>query len=260
MLYDFTLTVGDDRGSLQPIRSYESKKPLSEDLIKDINKVLSQALDTTEATEAIGKEVYLHFDKAWVKKKAKHDETVQMLLAYDWMNDTKGSIKSQDPREISKQIIADLQAADEFEYTFNEDDFSNLDFDAFELIDNTVNNDNLKVPIGSNVYVRGWNAILYIYQGRPSVEEMRNGYNPAYLREDVWATDENIIAVDDFKVTDYKDRMEVFPLPKDHDYKYFAREKTKSSSRKEAFGSTQKQAKLRLALMLAFEDIAAKPE
>lgn len=255
MLYDFTLTVGNDRGSLQPIRVYESKKALSEDLIKDINKVLAQALATTEANEATGQEVYLHFDKAWVKKKAKYDETVQMMLSDEWMDDTKGLIASKDAREIAKQLLAHLASTDEFEYTFEEDAFANLDFDSFELIDNTVNNDNLKVAIGTNVYVRGWKEIVYIYQGRPSVEEMRNGYNPAYRFKDVWATDENVIAVDNFKVADYKDKMEVFPLPKDHRDNYFAREKSTSKARKEAFGKTQKDAKLRLALMLAFDDI-----
>ena len=261
MLYDFVLKNGDDRGSLRPVRTYSAKKSLSQDFIADINKVLAQALEATGRLENETEHASVSFDKSWVKEQASYDETVQMLLADEWMVETNATLNSTtNARKIAHQILTDFASTDDWAYIFSEDEdvFSQMDFKAFELIDNTVDNDNLKVPAGTKVYVRGWGDTSYTYQGRPSIEEMKTGYNPAYLREDVWATDDNVIAVDGFNVSAYAASMETFPLPANYGYNYFTREKSKSRSRKEAFGSTQKQAKLRLALMLAFDELATQ--
>lgn len=263
MLYDFTLTNGDDRGSLRPIRTYSSKKRLSEDLLKDVNTVLEQALTATGRLVDETEHAFVSFAESWVEERASYDETVQMMLADNWGIETKAPLKSAtNARKIAQQLLNDFATTEDWVYIFSEDEdaFSKLDFDAFELNDNTVDNTDLKVSIGSNVYVRRWNETVYVYQGRPSKQELKNGYDPAYQHRNVWASDENVIAVDDFKVADYASQMEVFPLPVNYDYNYFAREKSTSRSRKEAFGKTQKQAKLRLALMLAFEELSASSE
>jgi hypothetical protein len=263
MLYDFVLTNGDDRGSLRPVRTYSTKKSLSKDFIENINEVLAQALEATGRLENETEFAFVSFDPAWVEEKSSYDETLQMRLADDWMiGSNTPLISTTNARKIAHQLLTDFASTDDWAYIFSEDEdaFSKMDFDDFELIDNTVNNEALKVPVGSNVYVRNWNETVYVYQGRPSKQELKNGYDPAYQHRNVWASDENVIAVDDFKVSDYNDQMEVFPLPLDHRDKYFAREKSKSRSRKEAYGTTQKQAKLRLALMLAFEALSTSPE
>lgn len=111
-----------------------------------------------------------------------------------------------------------------------------------------------QIPIGTSVYARGWYDYIFIYQGLPSKEQIKAGMDLYISAGKVWATDDEIIAVDDINVNDYADKIETFPLPLSSRDKYFSREKKKDNTRKEAFGMTKKQAKLRLAIMIALNE------
>lgn len=255
MFYDFTLTRGSDRGSIRPVRKYQVKSKISDSILADINKVLDLALDASGVKRQSEGEIYPDFSKSWVDERKSYDETHQMLTADYWMIEAPGTITSKSPRTIAKQLLSDLASAEDWDFLFEGDAyvFDDMDFKAFDLTDNSVDNENLKVPIGAEVYVRGWAEGVFTYQGRPTAEQLKNNVTISVHGKDVWAIDEDVIAVDDFKVSDYLDKMETFPLPVNYDANFFTREKSKSRSRKETFGKTQKEAKLRLALILAFE-------
>lgn len=255
MIYDFILINGDDRGSIRPVRTYKTENSLSKKFIESINTVLSQAFRDTGLVAGENNKAYLEFDKAWVEK-SKDDERVSMLLADGFMIDTVGSIDSQYARIIAKQLLEDLASTDDWEVIFEgtADAFTDVDFNKFSVIDNTIGNTDLKVPIGANVYVRGWYDHVFVYQGRPTRRRIKEEMNPFILSHEVWATDDEIIAVDDINVNDYADKIETFPLPLGHRDKYFSREKKKDNTRKEAFGMTPEQSKLRLAIMIALNE------
>lgn len=254
MFYDFTLTRGDDRGSIRPVRKYEVKGKLSGSILADINKVLDLAIDASGVRQGVEQELYIEFSESWVDER-KYDETHRMLTADYWMIEAPGTITSKSPRTIAKQLLSDLASAEDWDFLFEGDAyvFDDMDFKAFDLTDNSVDNENLKVPIGTEVYVRGWAERVFTYQGHPTGEQLKHNVTVSVQGTNVWAIDEDVIAVDDFKVSDYLDQMETFPLPVNYAANFFTREKSKSRSRKETFGKTQKEAKLRLALILAFE-------
>ena len=93
----------------------------------------------------------------------------------------------------------------------NTDDFSHKDFGKFDLIDTTVDNSSLSIPIGTEVYAREWDDNILIYQGNPIKEQINEGMNPFIMNRDVWATEDKVIPVSTVKVKDYADRMETFP-------------------------------------------------
>jgi hypothetical protein len=255
MFYDLTLTRGDDRGSIRPVRKYKTKNKLTAEILSDINKVLDLAIDASGVRQGVEQELYIDFSESWVDERKDYDETHRMLTADYWMLETPDTITSKSPRNIAKQLLTDLASAEDWDFLFEGDAyvFDTMDFKAFDLTDNTVDNENLKVPIGTKVYLRGWSEAVFTYQGRPTAEHLKNNVTFYVQGKNVWSTDENIIAVDDFKVSDYVGDMETFPLPVNYSANFFAREKNKGRTRKETFGKTQKEAKLRLALILAFE-------
>lgn len=254
MFYDFTLTRGDDRGSIRPVRKYQTKSKLPDETLADINKVLDLAIEASGVRQGVEQELYIDFSESWVDER-NYDETHRMLTADYWMLEATGTIASKSPRTIAKQLLSDLATAEDWDFLFEGDAyvFDTMDFKAFDLTDNTVDNENLKVPIGTKVYLRGWAESVFTYQGRPTAEQLKNNITFYVQDKNVWSIDEDVIAVDDFKVSDYTGNMETFPLPVNYSANFFAREKNKGRTRKETFGKTQKEAKLRLALILAFE-------
>lgn len=255
MLYDFTLTQGDDRGSIKLIRTYESPKRLTKKQLAGINKVIEQAIEASGAASE-GEEVFLAFDKAWVATAS--GERIEMLLSDYPVIESTGKLNSTNPHDVASQILNEFASSEDWSYYFDGDasTFRTMDFGAFELIDSTVDNTNLKYSIGTPVYVRGGGDYVYAYQGNPTNESIKIGYDPYILGSDIYATESHIIAVDDVKVADFAGVMEAFPLPMNYSREnFFAREKSTKRTRKEAFGKTQKEAKLRLAIMLAFDKI-----
>lgn len=172
------------------------------------------------------------------------------------MIDEVGVLTTTDARAIAKLLLENLSFTEDWEVIFegNTDDFSHKNFGKFDLIDTTVDNSSLSIPIGTEVYAREWDDNILIYQGNPIKEQINEGMNPFIMNRDVWATEDKVIPVSTVKVKDYADRMETFPLPLGWSAKYFSREKDKGVNRREAMGVTQKQSKLWLASMLAFDD------
>lgn len=255
MLYDFSLTQGDDRGSIRPVRKYETKSKLSPEMLADINKVLDLAIEASGVRQNSEQELYIDFSESWIDERKKYDETHRMLTADYWMIEAPGTITSKSARNIAKQLLSDLASAEDWDFLFegNAYAFDDMDFRAFDLTDNSVDNENLKVPIGTEVYVRGWAEGIFTYQGRPTAEQLKHNVTLFVQGKNVWAIDDDVISVADFNASDYFAKMETFPLPVNYSANFFTREKSKSRSRKETFGKTQKEAKLRLALILAFE-------
>lgn len=256
MIYDFVLINGNDRGSIRPVRTYETSIPLTKILLNNINTVLAQAFNDTGRVTGENANAYVELSKSWVKKSRKGNERLDMLLTSDFMIDRIGVLDTRDVRAIAKILLNDLASTEDWEFVFegSSDDFSHKDFDRFTLIDTTVDNSNLQIPIGTEVYVRGWDDNILVYQGRPIKEQINEGMNPFVMNHGVWAVEDEVIAVSDVKVKDYANRMETFPLPLGGPAKYFSREKNKGVTHKEAMAVTQTQSKLRLAIMLAFDD------
>lgn len=266
MFYDFTLTNGDDRASIMPVRSYHGPS-LNEKTIENINTIMAQALAATGLAVGEMTGTTLEFSPAWVE--STDDETTLMLLAESWFIRKTGEIKSHGARTIAKQILNDLATTEDWVFLFGgtSKSFEDLGFMDFSFIDHRINNDNLKTPIGSEVYVRRFHGETFIYHGRPENGDISYGRNQLFEnnRTAVLATDDQIIPVADFPLADYEARMETFPLPKTVSIygknifgknKYFAREKkAEGSSSLEAVGRTQKEARLRLALLIAFSEI-----
>jgi hypothetical protein len=266
MLYDFTLTNGDDRASIMPIRRYKGPS-LKSKTIENINTLMAQALAETGLAVGEMENATLDFSPAWVEET--EDETTLMLLADSWFIPEAGKITIQAGLGIAYQILTDLAGTEDWEFLFegHVNSFSYMDFSKFTFFDHRINNKNLKVPIGSEVYVRGYHENTFIYQGRPENGDISYGRNPLFAdnRKSVFTTDDQIIPVEGFPLKDYTVCMETFPLPQTVSvygknffgkHKYFAREKNPAGKLPlEAFGKTQKQAKLNLALLMAFAEI-----
>jgi hypothetical protein len=266
MFYDFTLTNGDDRASIMPVRCYHGPA-LNEKTISNINTILAQALAATDLAVGEMANTTLDFSPSWVE--STDDETTLMLLAESWFIPETGEIKSHGARYIAEQILKDLASTDDWEFLFEgtAESFDCFDFMEFSFIDHRINNDNLKVAIGSEVYVRGHQEETFIYQGRPENSDISYGRNPLFAdnKKEVLATDDQIIPVEGFPLAEYTARIETFPLPQTVSIygenffgknKYFSREKNPAGKvTLEALGKTQKEAKLRLALLMAFAEI-----
>lgn len=266
MFYDFTLTNGDDRASIMPVRSYHGPA-LNEKTIGNINTIMAQALATTGLAVGEMAKTTLDFGPAWVE--STDDETTLMLLAESWLIPETGEIKSHGARSIAQQILKDLASTEDWEFLFEGDatSFDGVNFMDFSFIDHRINNDNLKAPIGAEVYVRRFYGEAFTYQGRPENGDISYGRNPLFMnnKKNVLATDDQIIPVEGFPLKEYISRMETFPLPQTVSVygknffgknKHFAREKTPAGKVPlEAFGKTQKEAKHNLALMMAFAEI-----
>jgi len=262
MLYDLVLINGDDRGSIMPVRRYNAPT-LYEKTVENINLVMAQAMEETGLLTGEMSEAVLEFSPAWVEET--EDETLRMLLSDEYITDSIGTIKSHSARAIAEYILKDFAETSSWLFMFdgaNDDAFDSMDFKKFVFFDHRVDNSNLKNPIGSEVYVRYYYDEVFIYQGRPENGEISNGRNPVFTGNKVWATDENIIPVKDFSLKDYEKAIETFPLPRNvtrlgHSvfgaFKYFSREISGGKDSEEAFGKTKKQAKLRLAINMAFD-------
>lgn len=264
MLYHFYITIHKTKpqsNSIWKIRAYESPE-INELDLKNIQYVMEQAVQARgELVDGVG-QVGVYISDSYPS----WEESVP---AYK-----NGEFTTQNARVIAQQILIDLDGAKYEEGLFMDTTvpFALLDFEKFSYIDESTDNSNLKVAIGKKVYLRGERDRIYVYQGRPNNEQIRNNQTIIKMKTKVWATDLNVIAVDDFSLTDYSERIEAFPLPSQGNAtkglgnnKYFAREKTTRKVvyegigtveiREEALGTTEEQAQKLLALELAFRDI-----
>lgn len=260
LAYDLVLYNGRDRGSIIPVRKYIRKRSMSPKLVADINKVLSQALKATGLLVGENEGAFLDLDKEWVESHRGNERTA-MMLANEPLFDTSKILilKNKTAHDIARVIMCDLAETDYWDYQFGGDikDATNLPYHLFSTIDDTIDNSNLKVPIDSKVYVDGRGSNLFVYRGRPSNQNIIDGHSLIFAGNNVWSTDSAIISYESFQFDDYKNRIETFPLPKkEKPNRYFSREKDGAKESPEAFGRTQKETKLRLALMLAFRHSA----
>lgn len=64
MIYDFVLINGNDRGSIRPVRTYETSIPLTKILLNNINTVLAQAFNDTGRVTGENANAYVELSKS----------------------------------------------------------------------------------------------------------------------------------------------------------------------------------------------------
>lgn len=260
MFYGLFIYNAGTNGSINPFRLYKSD-PLTETDIKNVDHIMDQATKATGLPIAKHAGFGFRADNAWDS----------LLVTWDKKDYTDAvQLTKNDARSIAEQVLNDLVATQYWEDVFSgtKDSFASLDFNAFSYIDESTDNTNLKVTIGKKVYVNGQRDKTYIYQGRPNNYQIKKGKRVIFdghrTNLKVFATDENIIAVDAFSLDDYEDTVEVYPLPTMGTARkglgtnqFFARAKDGKNVTYEALGKTESKARTLVALQLAFEDSPA---
>lgn len=175
MLYDFTLCTDNDREPISLIRTYSVAGGLSQEAIQDIINLVIQACDVVcnANNVVIYEETFLEFKEEWFL--VTEDEPLKELISDEIMIDTIAQLNGKTVREMARVLLNDLASTDYGKSLFEgmKDALDEVDLDTFPLIGDHADNENLKVPIGSRVYVRGQGNEEYNYLGRPTAKQLQ---------------------------------------------------------------------------------------